>query len=110
MQAVGDPGPISHMDFRELSSVMLLLGKQSLLACAFCYCGTVGSQGPACTGTPISLEFQDEGNRSCGEGECGALSSYVCWAAGLTTKGVPSDGAWSHMLTLGEGGIGSVEL
>jgi hypothetical protein len=51
----------------------------------------------------VSLEFQGEGSRLFSRGECGALSSYVCWEVGLFTKGMPSDGAWSRVVTSGAG-------
>jgi hypothetical protein len=56
-------------------------------------CGAAGAEGPACTGVPVSLEFQGEVSRSCGRKEHGAWSSYVYQEIGLTTKGVPSNEA-----------------
>jgi hypothetical protein len=46
----------------------------------------VGDMCPAYTGMPVSLAFQDESSRLCVRGEHGALSSCVCWEAGLTTE------------------------
>jgi hypothetical protein len=45
LQASGVPELVSHTGFRELSSVMMLLGEQSLLACTFCCPWSNGSLG-----------------------------------------------------------------
>jgi hypothetical protein len=65
---------------------------------------------PAYTGALVSLVFQGEGSRSCSLGKHVALSSCVCWEAGLNTKQVPSNGAWSQVETSGGREIRSVEL
>jgi hypothetical protein len=39
--------------------------------------GASGIMGPAYTGVPVSLVFQDEGSRSCIRGECGS-SEFLC--------------------------------
>jgi hypothetical protein len=45
-----------------------------------------GAIGPAYTGALVSLVFQGEGSRLCIREECGAPSSYMCQAAGLTAE------------------------
>jgi hypothetical protein len=102
-RAVGAPPPISCTGFRELSSVVLLWGKLSLLACAFCE--SVGAKCPAYTGTLVSLAFQGEGSRSCGGGSMELWVPYVYWEVGLTTREVPSDGTWSQVTS----GVGDQE-
>jgi hypothetical protein len=78
-------GLISCMGFRELSSVVLLPGELSLLACAFCYPWSSGSHA-ILHRVLISLVFQGEGSRSYIRGEHGALSYCVCREVELTTK------------------------
>jgi hypothetical protein len=84
---------ISYVGFRECSSVVLLLGELCLLVQPYVACGAAGAMGPK------RHASQGEGNKSCSRGECGALSSYVCLEAGLTTKRALSIGAWSCMVT-----------
>jgi hypothetical protein len=44
-----------------------------------------GAMEPAYVGSPGSLAFQGEGSWSCSKGEHEAMSSCVCWEAGLPT-------------------------
>jgi hypothetical protein len=92
-------GPEPHTGFRELSSVALLLGELSLLACAFCYPWSNGTMGPAYTGVWVFLAFHCEGRRPCIGGSMEILV-LVCtrpWDLPL------SNGAWSCMMTLRAG-------
>jgi hypothetical protein len=56
-----------------------------------------GALGPAYTRALASLAFQGEGSRSCSWEDHGALSSCVCWEAGLTIERELSYGVWSHV-------------
>jgi hypothetical protein len=64
------------MGFRELSSVVLLLGEWSLLAYDFCYPLISGSLGSHLNGVLVSLAFQDEDRRSCVVGAW--RSEFLC--------------------------------
>jgi hypothetical protein len=75
----------SWTSWQELSSVVLLMGEPSLLACAFCTHGIMAAVGPVCKGELVSLVFKGEGSRLCIRGEHGALSSRVCQVVELTS-------------------------
>jgi hypothetical protein len=83
-------------------------GKQSLLACTFCFLSMEQQKpwGMLTLGYKIPWNFRVWGSRSCSRRDCGALSSYISLRAELNHWEQQSGVAW----TLWEWGIRSVEL